>query len=179
MVRERSRRSLPLATTAGAVLVLAAAPAAADLYRWVDAKGVVNYSNVPPPQSVKAKRIAETEPTVSVIPPREDRAERLQAAREAALLRRIEQLEEELAALRSTPAAPTVVYTYPAPATAVTYPTSYVYPYPVYARPFGKPGRVHGFKPRHRGFGAHRAPGAAKFPGVASPRSGLTVRARF
>jgi len=179
MVRKHSRRSLPLTTTVGAVVfALAAAPAAADLYRWVDAQGVVNYSNVPPPQSVKAKRIAETEPTVSVIPPREDRAERLQAAREAALLRRIEQLEEELAALRSTP-APTVVYTYPVPAAAVTYPTSYVYPYPVYARPFGKPGRVHGFKPRHRGFGAHRGPGAAMLPSAAPPRTGLAVRARF
>ena len=177
MVREHSPWFLPVLTVGGAIaFALTAAPAAADLYRWVDAKGVVNYSNVPP-QGVTAKRIPETEPTVSVIPPRDDRAERLQAAREAALLRRIEQLEDELAALRSAP-APAVVYTYPVPAAAVTYPASFVYSYPVYARPHGKPGRGHGFKPRYPGFGAHRGPGA-KYPAAVAPRSGLTVRARF
>lgn len=190
MVRERSRlaRFTALFTMVGATMFALATPAAADLYRWVDAKGVVNYSNVPPPQGIAAKRIAETEPTVSVIPPPEDRAERQQAAREAALLRRIEQLEDELAALRRA-SAPAVAYTYPVPPAEVTYPASVVYPYAIYSWPivkpsrghgFVKPGRVHGFKPRHPRFGAHRAPLGKPVMGVPRvTRPGLTVRARF
>lgn len=187
MVRERSRRRLSLLTTAVAmsVLGLVAAPAMADMYRWVDAKGVVNYSNIPPPADANAKRIAETEPTVSVIPPPEKNAEQLQAAREAALLRRIEQLEDELAALRTTAAA-AATYPYPVPAPEVTYGVPVVYPYAVWSWPIVKPGRGHGsfkpgrpgFKPRHPGFGSFGGPGARP-AGVMPPRSGATVRARF
>ena len=185
MVCEHLRRIFPVFTSAGSVLfALASGPAAADLYRWVDAKGVVNYSNVPP-QNVKAKQIPETQPTVSVIPPPEKSPEVVQAQREAALLRRIEQLEEELAALRRAPAT-TVVYTYPAPAAVPveTYAAPIVYPYPVYSWPGYKWGGGHRFgppRPAHRpGLGAPGRPGvrppvAAPFPG----RPGLTVRARF
>jgi len=174
------------------MLTLVAAPALADMYRWVDAKGVVNYSNVPPPAGTTAKRIAETEPTVSVIPPPENRAEQQQAAREAALLRRIEQLEDELAALR-TAAAQAAAYTYPIPAPAVTYSAPVVYPYAFYPWPivragkghvFFKSGPRHGFghgiKNPHSGFVSSRVRGGT--PSVAVPRggrSGLTVRARF
>ena len=37
-----------------AVLVLASAPAAAQIYRWVDQNGNVNYSNMKPPKNVPA-----------------------------------------------------------------------------------------------------------------------------
>ncbi|HUK05220.1 MAG TPA: DUF4124 domain-containing protein [Burkholderiales bacterium] len=41
-----------------ALLCLAAAmPAAADTYKWVDARGVVNYSNAPPPESAKSGQV--------------------------------------------------------------------------------------------------------------------------
>jgi hypothetical protein len=169
---------LPLLASAGTVLIaLASGPAVADLYRWVDAKGVVNYSNVPP-QGVKAKQIAETQPTVSVIPPPERPPEVQQAQREAALLRRIEQLEEELAALRRAP----VVYTYPVPAVAPveTYAAPIVYPYPIYPWRAYKRGGGHRFGPHKPGMRAHGRPGAR--PPVAAPfagRPGLTVRARF
>ena len=43
------------------LLLACALPAAAfaGSYKWVDEKGVVNYSNAPPPQAVKAKPVAE------------------------------------------------------------------------------------------------------------------------
>ena len=53
--------------TAALLLILAAAPAAADTYKWLDANGVVNYSNTPPPETAaKAKRIGER---ISVVAP--------------------------------------------------------------------------------------------------------------
>lgn len=45
---------------------MAAAPAFADTYKWVDAKGVVNYSSTPPPASAKAQVVGER---ISVLPP--------------------------------------------------------------------------------------------------------------
>lgn len=162
------------------MFALAAGPAFADLYRWVDAKGVVNYSNIPP-QGVAAKRIAETEPTVSFIPPREKPPEVKQAARDAAMLRRIEQLEDELAALRRASAS-TAGYAYPVPALlpALTYSVPVVYPFPIYSWPAHRLGKGHRFKPGHPGFGSSWRGGSR--PPVALPhggRSGLTVRARF
>ena len=180
------RHAIPVV---GLIAAFAGDHAVADLYRWVDAKGVVNYSNIPP-QGVDAKRIAETEPTVSVIPPPPEKQPELkQAVREAALLRRIEQLEDELAALRRA-SAPAVVYAYPdpAPVPTVTYSAPVVYPFPIYSWPvtkpgFGhrfKPGIGHGFKPGKPGFASHRHVGGR--PAGVMPRggrSGLTVRAGF
>src|SRR3954449_5510924 len=40
-----------------ALSVLAALPAAAETYKWVDAKGVVNYSNTPPASAKPAKTV--------------------------------------------------------------------------------------------------------------------------
>lgn len=48
------------------LFALAATPAAAETYKWVDARGVVNYSSTPPP-SVAAKP-QTIEERVSVIP---------------------------------------------------------------------------------------------------------------
>jgi len=43
-----------------ALLLLAAMPLAqAQTYKWVDARGVVNYSNTPPPQAAKAQPVEE------------------------------------------------------------------------------------------------------------------------
>src|SRR5262245_692724 len=43
-----------------AALVLFSAPAAAQIYRWVDQNGVVHYSNVKPPKNVAATVIDES-----------------------------------------------------------------------------------------------------------------------
>jgi hypothetical protein len=178
MVRERLRpiRRL-LVALASVALLLGWGTAAADLYRWVDAKGVVNYSNIPP-QGVEATQIPETQPTVSVIPPPERQAELRQAAHEAELLRRLEQLEDELAAMRAS--APTVVYTYPPPEPAVTYAAPFVYPYAVYPYPVYAPRGRNGFKGSRPAYGWGHAPGA--MPPVPAPhggRAGLPVRGRF
>lgn len=172
MVRERLRatiRLLPLVV--GVTFTLVSAPAAADLYRWVDAKGVVNYSNIPP-QGVKAKQIPDTQPTVSIIPPPKNQPELRQAAREADLLRRIERLEDELVALRRA-SAPSVIYTYPIPSPAVAYTAPILYPYPIYPGAIYLPGVGHRFKALRPGF---RAPTLHVPRGVGS---GHAVRTRF
>jgi hypothetical protein len=49
------------------ILAMTASPVLADTYKWIDAKGVVTYSDSPPPaMATKAKVIEER---VSVIPP--------------------------------------------------------------------------------------------------------------
>jgi Domain of unknown function (DUF4124) len=165
---------------AGVALSLGCGAAAADLYRWVDAQGVVNYSNIPPPRGVQAKQIPDTQPTVSIIPPPERQAELKQAAHEAELLRRIEQLEDELAAMRRA-SPPTVIYTYPVPDPAVTYSTPVVYPYAVYPFPVYAPRIRNGFKESYPGFGwGRRSPRAMPpAPVPRGGRSGLSVRGHF
>jgi len=48
------------------MLAMAASPVLAQTYKWVDAKGVVNYSSSPPPASTKARVVGER---ISVLPP--------------------------------------------------------------------------------------------------------------
>ena len=44
------------------------ASAQSEIYRWVDARGVVNYANKPPAQGTQVTRIDTRESRVSVIP---------------------------------------------------------------------------------------------------------------
>jgi len=48
-----------------AILLCAALPLCAETYKWVDAKGVTNYSSTPPPGVAKAQVVDER---VSVVP---------------------------------------------------------------------------------------------------------------
>ncbi|MCL4801508.1 MAG: DUF4124 domain-containing protein [Burkholderiales bacterium] len=167
-------------------LALPAGSSAADMYRWVDQRGVVNYSNVPPPAPVRATRIADAEPTVSVIPPPARPPEARRAAREAALERRIEQLEDELAQLRRAASAPAYL-PYPA-APAVTYAdygAALVYPVPVWPAgvkplpPRSRFGHVRGHEGFGAGFKARFKAGPKPSHRIAGPhsvRSGLSVR---
>ena len=87
------------------VLLAAAAPLAqAQTYKWVDERGVVNYSNTPPPQAVKAQPVEER---ISVY------ASEPSLAQTAAVDRRLAALEAEwlqrqrlMAAAAYTPPAP-------------------------------------------------------------------------
>ncbi len=89
----------------GAVLLtalLAAAPAWAEVYRWVDEKGTVNYSNEAPPHGVQAVKVdIDAQPG----PPSADSAEcntvRCQGERLEARLALREQIEARLAAERA------------------------------------------------------------------------------
>ena len=44
-------------------------PAAAETYKWVDAKGVVNYSNAPPPEAAKTGQVVEDRVSVMGMDP--------------------------------------------------------------------------------------------------------------
>ena len=84
-------------------LLIAAAPAWADIYKWVDEKGVVNYSATPPAKKAEVKSPVKTldtgESRLSLYTP----ARLPEAPRENTsepLRNRVEQLENQLAAER-------------------------------------------------------------------------------
>jgi len=92
--------------------VLGVAPAHADIYTWVDASGVTNVSNLPPPEGVQVTKILHGLPPEAAA--REDAAR--DAARQAeaqALAERVRQLEDEIAARQAPP--PVVYASPPAP----------------------------------------------------------------
>ncbi len=61
---------------------LAAAPACAELYKWVDAQGVTNYSSEPPSDPKAAKKLTRVENTISVYTPDEPFMQAVKALRE-------------------------------------------------------------------------------------------------
>ncbi|HEV3007469.1 MAG TPA: DUF4124 domain-containing protein [Burkholderiales bacterium] len=83
------------------ILCFAAAPVSAQVYRWVDEKGTVHYSNTTPPKGAKATLI---DPDAKVGPPSPESAEcytvRCQGERLEQRLARREELEARLAAER-------------------------------------------------------------------------------
>ena len=92
------------------VLALLAAPAtAADVYRWVDEKGTVHYSNATPPPGVKAKVVdPDGKPGTPSADSMECYTVRCQGERLEERLARREQVEAREAAERSavTPRPP-------------------------------------------------------------------------
>jgi hypothetical protein len=135
------------AATALVALLVAAVPAAqAEIYRWVDGKGVVNYGSKPPEGARNVRQLDENAVTVSTIPapPRAAR----ERQRELALEARVERLERELQELeRARAAAPTVVVVPAAPAYAPAF-----FAGPAFGHPFATravfPRRAH-FAVRH------------------------------
>jgi hypothetical protein len=91
--------------TAFATLLLAATAASAQVYRWVDEKGMVHYSNSTPPAGVKATVI---DPEAKAGPPSPESWEcytvRCQGERLEQRLARREELEVRLAAERAAAA---------------------------------------------------------------------------
>jgi hypothetical protein len=124
------RIALPALLAAAAI----AAPfgAQAELFRWIDAEGVVNYGDQLPAGAKDAKTLDEAAAMVSVVPglPREV----IERERERANEARIEELERELQELRTREAART---TLPAsnsyePSSLVAYPVGVpLYAYPI------------------------------------------------
>ena len=104
-----------LSSLIGALLG-AAAPAAAQTYRWLDPEGRVHYGDTPPAEARELRALNAERSTLSVVPGLSN--EDLAAARKRSEQARIEQLEREVAALRDrpTPAPPTIVL--PPPATS-------------------------------------------------------------
>lgn len=91
-------------STLALTVALAAAPAYADIYTWVDANGVTNVSNLAPPANSRIDNV-----TVERTPPSSSRADAArEAARQAelqALSDRVRQLESEAQAVQAAPAA--------------------------------------------------------------------------
>jgi len=87
------------------ILLAVALPAAAQVYRWVDEKGTVHYSNSAPPKGVKATLV---DPDAKAGPPSAESAEcysvRCQGERLEQRLARREELETRLAAERAAAA---------------------------------------------------------------------------
>ena len=70
--------------------VCAIAPASAELYKWVDERGVTNYSNDPPPAAATANKLARVNNTISVYTPDAGFMQAVKALRE----RNIKELTE-------------------------------------------------------------------------------------
>lgn len=74
--------------------VAAAGPASAELYKWVDEKGVVNYGDKPPAAARNVRALDDTNARLSVVPGLPP--ETMQRERERAAESRVEQLERQL-----------------------------------------------------------------------------------
>ena len=94
-----------------AAIVTASAAAHADIYTWVDAKGNVNLSNLPPPEGTQVTNVFREDPAVHA------RSEAARAAARAdelkALSERVTQLEQDLDTAKREP--PAVAYVPPPP----------------------------------------------------------------
>ena len=65
--------------------LVAIAPASAELYKWVDERGVTNYSNTPPPNPAAAKKLTGVENKISVYTPDESFMQAVKALRERSI----------------------------------------------------------------------------------------------
>jgi hypothetical protein len=131
-------RAKPIFTAV--LLAVAAAPfvAHADLYKWVDDQGVVNYSDSPPAKA-KSSKVDESAGTLSVFPGMSK--EELARARERSAEMRADRLERENAELRARAAQPPAPEPLPPPDYATYYP-AYGY-WPVHVRPRVPPHAAH------------------------------------
>ena len=85
------------------VAIFAAAPACAQLYKWVDERGVTNYSNQPPADPKAAKKLRPVEDRISVYTPDRALTQAVEAFRQKsnqAAAERIASLERQLEAER-------------------------------------------------------------------------------
>jgi len=90
---------IALIAFAAAGATMESTPALADIYKWVDEKGVVNYGESPPAGRA-ARILTRDDGKVSVVPVDPGLTERARDGEQAALQRRVEQLEQELARQR-------------------------------------------------------------------------------
>jgi hypothetical protein len=65
--------------------ILLTAPARAELYKWVDERGVTNYSNAPPAAAAPANKLTRVENTISVYTPDESFMQAVKIARERSI----------------------------------------------------------------------------------------------
>jgi hypothetical protein len=172
------------------LLLLAAAPAAAQTWKWVDERGVVNYSNAPPP-AANAAKATPVEERVSIIP-NDPYFLKLVAAAQERALRQAEYEEREflqrqqiLAARAAAPAPPAAPAAYETPYDRAVYPVFYPAFTAVVQRPVANPFRHHRSAARHharelrgRGTEARNRAAALDQPVFASRHGGRLSRLR-
>jgi len=91
------RLNAPIRLLIALVAILASAPASAQVYKWLDERGVTNYSNQPPTDA--AKKVAIVEDKISVYTPDKALMQAIEAARQGsnqALSERVASLERQL-----------------------------------------------------------------------------------
>ena len=110
---KRMRTSfLPAALFASALTLASAAAAGAELYKWVDENGVVNYSNTPPPRSAKGNPPTIVDEQISVYTPEKavtdeiERAKQKSAQKPAPASPAVSPEPERRASTLSAPPAP-------------------------------------------------------------------------
>lgn len=93
-------RRLILSSALASILALASSPLLAQVYKWIDEKGVVNYSNEPP-ANIKATQLDPKASRLSVVDS-DDALKRAvsPSASESALSEKIDRLERKLDAER-------------------------------------------------------------------------------
>ena len=74
------RALLQMLLAGGIILVIA--PASAELYKWVDERGVTNYSSEPPPPAATANKLSRVENKISVYTPDDGVLQAVKAVRE-------------------------------------------------------------------------------------------------
>jgi hypothetical protein len=67
------------------ILIGAIAPASAELYKWIDERGVTNYSSDPPPPAATANKLTRVENKISVYTQDEGVLQAVKAVRERAI----------------------------------------------------------------------------------------------
>ena len=82
--------------------IAATAPACAELYKWVDERGVTNYSNEPPPATATANKLTRVGNTISVYTPDESFMQAVQVWRERAIQRMSQPEAEPQAVARAS-----------------------------------------------------------------------------
>jgi hypothetical protein len=82
-------------TAIALTVVLFVTPVAAEVYKWIDERGVTNYSNQPPVDPGAAKKLAIVEDNVSIYTPDPTLLQAVESFRKRALYDRTERVEAE------------------------------------------------------------------------------------
>jgi len=101
------------------VATFAASAASAELYKWIDERGVVNYSDQPPLDPKAASKLATVEDRISVYTPDQALTQAIESRRQqqgnSALSERIASLERQLEAERRARQTAAAAVAQPAP----------------------------------------------------------------
>jgi FAD/FMN-containing dehydrogenase len=131
------------------VLALATLPAQAEVYKWVDAKGMVHYSNTPPPQVAGQMQRVEDQMSIMGLDPNVRAAAERRFARQAEEEERDWQIRQA-AMQRSSSVARSTAASYTPPRYG-SYPYSYPYSTVFYAAAPVRPASPPPSHPHHHG----------------------------